>query len=125
MDPSSPLFLDSLKVMCVKGTSEYLAFMSTAGMCMAKCTDDPTLFADEFAGACSWYASHANDTCFDANGTPSNTITTATSSNHSGSATFSHSAATSTSSTATSGSSKLMVGGYLTALVAGAAYLGF
>ncbi|KAI9472291.1 MAG: hypothetical protein EXX96DRAFT_653426 [Benjaminiella poitrasii] len=63
MDHASSVFLDSLKLMCTKGTSEYLAFMTEAGMCMAGCPDDPTLFVDEFAGACAWYAEHKDDTC--------------------------------------------------------------
>ncbi|KAI8971509.1 hypothetical protein BDF20DRAFT_884888 [Mycotypha africana] len=63
MDHTSENFLPSLKLMCTKGTSEYLAFMTQAGMCMAKCPDDPTLFSNEFAGACAWYEQHKNDQC--------------------------------------------------------------
>lgn len=64
MDHTSPNFLPSLKLMCTKGTTEYMAFMTQAGMCMAGCSgDDPELFVEEFAGACAWYAEHANDTC--------------------------------------------------------------
>lgn len=115
MDSTSPLFLDSLKVMCTKGTPTYTAFMTTAGMCMASCPDDPTLFNNEFSGACSWYAIHANDTCFDASGS-ANTTTDASSS---------ASADSSSAAASTSGANKLAMGGYLAALVAGAAYLGF
>ncbi|KAI8365775.1 hypothetical protein BD560DRAFT_332482 [Blakeslea trispora] len=63
MDPDSPLFIKSLSIMCNKGTPEYLAFMTKAGMCMVNCPDDPTLFNTEFSGACSWYNQHKNDTC--------------------------------------------------------------
>ncbi|KAI8377141.1 hypothetical protein EDC96DRAFT_494640 [Choanephora cucurbitarum] len=75
MDPDSPLFIKSLSVMCNKGTPEYLAFMTKAGMCMVNCPDDPTLFNNEFSGACSWYSQHKNDTC-----TVSNASSTATNS---------------------------------------------
>lgn len=64
MDSTSPLFLDSLKLMCTKGTPAYTSFMTAAGMCMMTCTgDDPNLFFTEFAGACAWYGEHKNDTC--------------------------------------------------------------
>lgn len=63
MDHASPKFLDSLKLMCTKGTSEYMAFMTKAGMCMAGCSDPQELFINEFAGACSWYAAHKDDVC--------------------------------------------------------------
>lgn len=63
MDPASPNFLDSLKLMCIKGTSEYMAFMTKAGMCMAGCSDSQELFVNEFAGACQWYALHKDDVC--------------------------------------------------------------
>lgn len=56
MDAASPYFLDSLKLMCTKGTSEYTAFMTQGGMCMAGCKDDPTFFVEEFTDACTWYA---------------------------------------------------------------------
>lgn len=63
MDSTSDKFLASLKVMCTKGTSQYTAFMTTAGMCMASCSDPVELFNAEFAGACAWYAIHKDDTC--------------------------------------------------------------
>jgi hypothetical protein len=63
IDHTSPKFLDSLKLMCTKGTPEYTAFMTKAGMCMAGCKDDPELFNAEFAGACGWYAQHKSDIC--------------------------------------------------------------
>ncbi|CEP16986.1 hypothetical protein [Parasitella parasitica] len=64
MNFSSPLFLDSLKLMCTKYTADYMPFMTKAGTCMAACTsDDPEYFNAEFAGACAWYAQHSGDTC--------------------------------------------------------------
>lgn len=64
MDHASPLFLDSLALMCTKTGPNYVAFMTAAGTCMVGCTgDDPTLFAQEFQGACAWYAEHKDDTC--------------------------------------------------------------
>jgi hypothetical protein len=64
MNPTSPLFVSSLAIMCNKTGPNYRAFMTTAGMCMAKCTgDDPELFNAEFAGACAWWNQHKNDTC--------------------------------------------------------------
>lgn len=77
MDHTSPKFLDSLKLMCTKGTPEYTAFMTKAGMCMAGCKDDPELFNSEFAGACAWYAAHKSDTC-DANAATTTTAAPAT-----------------------------------------------
>ncbi|KAI9472272.1 MAG: hypothetical protein EXX96DRAFT_351115 [Benjaminiella poitrasii] len=100
MDHTSSVFLDSLKLMCTKGTSEYLAFMSEAGMCMAGCPDDPALFVNEFADACSWYAEHKNDTC-------SSTV------------------ANNNQQNSTNGANKLQLSGYALALVAGAGYLAF
>lgn len=64
MDHTSPLFLSSLALMCNKTGPNYRAFMTAAGTCMAGCSgDDPTLFAQEFAGACAWWAIHKDDTC--------------------------------------------------------------
>lgn len=63
MDHTSDKFLASLKIMCVKGTVQYTAFMTTAGMCMAGCSDAQELFIAEFAGACAWYDIHKSDTC--------------------------------------------------------------
>ncbi|KAG2236094.1 hypothetical protein BDF21DRAFT_398695 [Thamnidium elegans] len=64
MDNTSPLFLDSLKLMCTKGTPEYTGFMTAAGTCMMTCSgDDPALFFAEFSNACAWYAAHKDDTC--------------------------------------------------------------
>ncbi|KAG1554838.1 hypothetical protein G6F49_007666 [Rhizopus delemar] len=61
-DSASPNFLKSLSYMCNKGTSEYMAFMTTAGMCMVSCSN-PELFSTEFASACAWWQVHRNDTC--------------------------------------------------------------
>ncbi|KAI9257655.1 hypothetical protein BY458DRAFT_441181 [Sporodiniella umbellata] len=72
-DSSSPNFLKSLSFMCNKGTSEYMAFMTTGGMCMVSCSN-PELFSNEFASACSWWQEHKNDTC-DANGQGNNRTT--------------------------------------------------
>ncbi|KAL7308176.1 hypothetical protein PS15m_012062 [Mucor circinelloides] len=64
MDSTSPLFIDSLSLMCTKTGPNYIKFMTAAGTCMAKCTsDDPELFNKEFAGACAWWAVHKDDTC--------------------------------------------------------------
>ncbi|KAI7901601.1 uncharacterized protein BX663DRAFT_418034, partial [Cokeromyces recurvatus] len=83
MDHTSPLFIDSLNLMCTKGTAEYLAFMSEAGICMSRCPDNPALFADEFAGACAWYAQHKNDTCTDSPNTTNTTIASSSTTNSS------------------------------------------
>ncbi|KAI8056516.1 uncharacterized protein B0P05DRAFT_591311 [Gilbertella persicaria] len=80
MDPDSPLFIQSLSIMCNKGTSEYLAFMTKAGICMVNCPDDPTLFNTEFAGACAWYTEHKNDTCVIASTNTSSTSSSSSSS---------------------------------------------
>ncbi|KAI8970310.1 hypothetical protein BDF20DRAFT_826256 [Mycotypha africana] len=62
MDHTSPLFLDSLALMCNKAGPNYMNFMTNAGMCMAKCTgDDPDLFTAEFTAACAWWNKHKND----------------------------------------------------------------
>ncbi|RCH78881.1 hypothetical protein CU098_006081 [Rhizopus stolonifer] len=72
-DSTSPNFLKSLSYMCNKGTSEYIAFMTTAGMCMVSCSN-PDLFATEFSSACAWWQEHKNDTCSASNtSTSSNT----------------------------------------------------
>ncbi|KAI9485256.1 MAG: hypothetical protein EXX96DRAFT_471815 [Benjaminiella poitrasii] len=64
MDHTSPLFLDSLALMCDRTGANYGSFMATAGMCMAGCTgDDPELFNQEWASACAWWAEHKADTC--------------------------------------------------------------
>lgn len=64
MDSTSPLFIDSLSLMCTKTGPNYIKFMTAAGTCMAKCTgDDPESFNKEFAGACAWWADHKNDVC--------------------------------------------------------------
>ncbi|ORE21699.1 hypothetical protein BCV71DRAFT_167306, partial [Rhizopus microsporus] len=61
-DPASPNFLKSLSLMCSKGTAEYMAFMTKAGMCMVSCSN-PDLFNQEFASACAWWEQHKNDSC--------------------------------------------------------------
>ncbi|KAG2233453.1 hypothetical protein INT48_008859 [Thamnidium elegans] len=68
MDPASDKFIPSLKLMCSKGTPQYTAFMSKAGMCMMKCSDPQELFNNEFAGACGWYAEHKDDVCTESKG---------------------------------------------------------
>ncbi|CEP12857.1 hypothetical protein [Parasitella parasitica] len=93
MDHTSPNFITSLSLMCNKGTSEYLAFMSKAGMCMAGCPDDPELFNSEFAGACAWWAIHKNDSC---GGSSASTSNTTISSNSSTAAAVTRSSSTAT-----------------------------
>lgn len=115
--------------MCSKGTSEYTAFMTTAGMCMAKCSDDPQLFNAEFAGACTWYAAHKNDTCADPNGTATNSPNesytgTTTNSNAATNSNASTSSSADSATSSTSGANKLSLTGYAAALVAAAAYFG-
>ncbi|KAG1445135.1 hypothetical protein G6F56_010017 [Rhizopus delemar] len=61
-DSSSQNFLKSLTIMCNKGTSEYMAFMTKAGMCMVSCAN-PDLFNQEFASACAWWQLHKSDAC--------------------------------------------------------------
>ncbi|KAI8087055.1 uncharacterized protein B0P05DRAFT_465858, partial [Gilbertella persicaria] len=64
MDHTSPLFLDSLAIMCNKSGPNYGSFMTTAGICMTSCAgDDPELFNKEFASACAWWNEHKNDKC--------------------------------------------------------------
>ncbi|KAI8882177.1 hypothetical protein K501DRAFT_273902 [Backusella circina FSU 941] len=64
MDSTSPLFIDSLELMCDRNGTNYRTFMTNAGMCMASCTgDDPELFNAEWSGACAWWAEHKDDTC--------------------------------------------------------------
>ncbi|GAA5806882.1 hypothetical protein MFLAVUS_000230 [Mucor flavus] len=96
MDPASDKFIPSLKLMCSKGTVQYTAFMTKAGMCMMKCTDPQELFNNEFAGACGWYAEHKDDPC---------------------------ASTEAAGSTAGSAASKLQISGLTMALVAGAGYL--
>lgn len=126
MDHTSPNFLASLTLMCNKGTSEYLAFMSKAGMCMAGCSDDPELFNAEFAGACAWWAIHKNDSC---GGSASTSNTTAASSGSASSGSASASAAQSSSTVAGNSASASAAGqtsaklqNLAVALAAGAAF---
>ena len=64
MDSTSPKFVPSLAIMCNKTGPNYRNFMTKAGTCMAKCTnDDPELFNKEFSGACAWWNVHKNDVC--------------------------------------------------------------
>jgi hypothetical protein len=63
MDHTSPKFIASLSLMCTKTAPEYRQFMTNAGTCMAKCTnDDPELFNKEFAGACAWWTANKDKT---------------------------------------------------------------
>lgn len=63
-DPASSNFINSLAFQCEKGTPNYMAFMTSAGMCMTSCSaDDQAAFKTEFQQACQWYTSHSNDTC--------------------------------------------------------------
>ncbi|KAI8641039.1 hypothetical protein BD408DRAFT_389509 [Parasitella parasitica] len=101
MDHTSPNFISSLTLMCNKGTSEYLAFMSKAGMCMAGCPDNPELFNSEFAGACAWWAIHKNDACGDSGASASNTTTSSNSSAAVAAATQSSSAASTSAASQT------------------------
>ncbi|CAO3699888.1 unnamed protein product [Rhizopus stolonifer] len=75
-DSSSQNFLKSLTIMCNKGTSEYMAFMTKAGMCMVSCAN-PDLFNQEFASACAWWQLHKSDTC-DATSVTTAEVTTTT-----------------------------------------------
>ncbi|CAO3683055.1 unnamed protein product [Rhizopus stolonifer] len=64
MDYTSELFIKSLSIMCNKTGPNYTSFMTTAGICMAGCTEsNPDDFNNEFAGACAWWNVHKNDTC--------------------------------------------------------------
>lgn len=111
MDPTSDKFIPSLKLMCSKGTSQYTAFMSKAGMCMMKCNDPQELFNNEFAGACGWYAAHKDDVCTEGDSTTTDNKdeTPAPTENK--------------DETPASAASKLEISGLAMALVAGAGYL--
>ncbi|KAG1043650.1 hypothetical protein G6F43_011614 [Rhizopus delemar] len=108
-DSASPNFLKSLSYMCNKGTSEYMAFMTTAGMCMVSCSN-PELFSTEFASACAWWQVHRNDTC------SSTTTSNSTSSSNSNSSQSS----TAKTSLASSHANNLQV--YVLAAAAAATY---
>ncbi|KAG0764760.1 hypothetical protein G6F57_007564 [Rhizopus arrhizus] len=110
-DSTSPHFLKSLSFMCNKGTSEYMAFMTTAGMCMVSCSN-PELFSTEFASACAWWQVHRNDTCSLSNQT---TTSNSTSSNSSSSQ-----SSTAKTSLASSHANNLQV--YVMAAAAAATY---
>ncbi|KAF1801027.1 hypothetical protein V8B55DRAFT_1390225 [Mucor lusitanicus] len=123
MDSSSPKFLDSLKLMCTKGTTDYMSFMTKAGTCMAACAgDDPELFNAEFQGACAWYAQHSGDTC--ASATTAAQTTTATQTTAATTATAAQTttvAQTTTASvTSASGSASSAASSVATALSSGA-----
>ncbi|KAI9357888.1 hypothetical protein BD770DRAFT_410702 [Pilaira anomala] len=118
MDHTSDKFLDSLKLMCTKGTSQYTAFMTKAGMCMMGCTDPQELFNNEFAGACAWYAEHKDDKCAEEGSASGNTSANAAATSASAPATTGASSAN-----AESAASKLQMSGVAMALVAGAGYL--
>ncbi|KAI9282081.1 hypothetical protein BC943DRAFT_329134 [Umbelopsis sp. AD052] len=73
-DPTSTNFVKSLSFQCEKGTPNYMAFMTSAGVCMTSCsTDDQSAFKTEFQQACQWYTSHTNDTCSGTSATTSST----------------------------------------------------
>lgn len=116
MDHTSDKFLDSLKLMCSKGTSQYTAFMTKAGICMMGCTEPQELFNNEFAGACAWYAEHKDDKCAEDGSASGNASADA--------ATTNAPATTSApADNAQSAASKLQMSGVAMALVAGAGYL--
>lgn len=118
---------------------------------MAGCKDDPQLFVEEFADACTWYAEHKNDECAsDSSDSSADTATETSSSTEASTttevsttteaATGTDSSETTTSAAATtdestttndadsnlvaeaSAANKLQLSGYALALVAGAAY---
>ena len=125
MDHTSSNFLASLTLMCNKGTSEYLAFMSKAGMCMAACTDNPELFNAEFAGACAWWAIHKNDTCGGSSSTSNTTDSSSGSASGSASAGTAQSSSTvadNSASTSAAGQTSAKLQGLAVALAAGAAF---
>lgn len=124
MDHTSPNFIPSLTLMCNKGTSEYLAFMSKAGMCMAGCPDDQALFNNEFAGACAWWAEHKNDKCGEVGASPNATASASASASASsaGAAQSSSAVADSAASTSAAGQASAKVQNLVIALAAGAAY---
>lgn len=95
-DPASPNFIKSLSLMCNKGSAEYMAFMTKAGMCMVSCSN-PESFSQEFASACAWWQEHKNDSCGSSNGSgqtttsqpaPSQTIAASSTPNQSASGMF-------------------------------------
>lgn len=120
MDHTSSNFIASLTLMCNKGTSEYLAFMSKAGMCMAGCTDDPELFNAEFAGACAWWAIHKNDTCGGSSSTSNTTDSSGSAS--AGTAQSSSTVADNSASTSAAGQTSAKLQNLAVALAAGAAF---
>ncbi|KAL9551467.1 hypothetical protein MBANPS3_004257 [Mucor bainieri] len=125
MDHTSPNFIPSLTLMCNKGTAEYLAFMSKAGMCMASCTDDQALFNNEFAGACAWWAEHKNDKCGEVGASSSNSTASASgsaSASSAGAAQSSSAVADNAASTSAAGQTSANVQSLVIALAAGAAY---
>lgn len=128
MDHTSPNFIPSLTLMCNKGTSEYLAFMSKAGMCMAACSDDPELFNAEFAGACAWWATHKNDKCGEVGASSNSTAAPAASGSASSSASSAGAAQSSSAvagnaaSTSAAGQTSANLQSLAIALAAGAAY---
>lgn len=122
MDHTSPNFIASLTLMCNKGTSEYLAFMSKAGLCMAGCSDDQALFNNEFAGACAWWAEHKNDKCGEVGASSNSTAATSASASSSGAAQSSSAVADNAASTSAAGQTSANVQNLVIALAAGAAY---
>ncbi|GAN03003.1 hypothetical protein MAM1_0032c02453 [Mucor ambiguus] len=124
MDHTSPNFISSLTLMCNKGTSEYLAFMSKAGMCMAGCPDDQSLFNNEFAGACAWWAEHKNDKCGEVGASSNSTASGSASASASsaGAAQSSASVADNAASTSAAGQTSANIQTLVVALAAGAAY---
>ncbi|KAL7314826.1 hypothetical protein PS15m_006345 [Mucor circinelloides] len=124
MDHTSPNFIPSLTLMCNKGTSEYLAFMSKAGMCMAACSDDPELFNAEFAGACAWWATHKDDKCGEVGASSNSTAAPAASGSASsaGTAQSSSAVAGNAASASAAGQTSANLQSLVIALAAGAAY---
>lgn len=126
MDHTSPNFIKSLTLMCNKGTSEYLAFMSKAGMCMAGCPDDQALFNNEFAGACAWWAQHKDDKCGEvgasSNSTASGSASASASASSAGAAQSSSAVADNAASTSAAGQTSANAQTLAIALAVGAAY---
>lgn len=145
MDSTSEKFVESLKLMCSKGTPEYSEFMTVAGSCMMTCKgDNPELFVAEHAGACAWYGAHKDDVCAGEATTSGNVTTSAAATSASTSATTTGAPVApvaSSKSVVASGTSavvsppaassdvaegaanKLQISGLAMALVAGAGYL--
>ncbi|KAL4401731.1 hypothetical protein ACI68E_001378 [Malassezia pachydermatis] len=69
-DPKSPNFMKSLSYMCVRGTPQYIDFMTKGGQCMTKCSGpDQSAFAKNYGRICGFYdAYEKNNDCKNGNG---------------------------------------------------------